>query len=162
MLSAGRCDHPIEWEGLVTGVAPGLAKSRDSLCNLKSCNALIYVLAAEYGRQCGWDDTLLQNTDERIIESTIANIFWGERGSIYTPPLSEGCIAGVMRRHLIERLSQHFMHVKEIPLTVDELHEATEVWLTNAIRKIKWIKSIDNKNYECQLVREADRLLTCF
>ncbi len=128
--------------GLHLGIAEGIDKSNDSLANLKSCNALVYAIAARQAKDHKWNDALVCNTAGNIIESTIANVFWVKDGHIYTPPLSEGCIAGVMRRHIMEQAS-----VTEQPLTEALLMEADEVFLTNAIKHIKWTASVADKHY---------------
>ena len=129
--------------GLVIGIAGGLRKSPDSLSNLKSCNALIYAMAARQSKAQKWNDALVLNTTGNIIESTIANLFWVKDKIIHTPPLSEGCIAGVMRRHIITTIPG----IVEQPLTTEALMEADEVFLTNSIKKIKWVGSIGDKRY---------------
>jgi len=128
--------------GLVLGIATGLAKSPDSLAGFKTCSALIYAMAAKQALAARWNDALVCNTHGRIIESAIANVFWVKDGTIFTPPLSEGCVAGVMRRHICEN-----QPVIERPLTIEELHSASEVLLTNAIRRIKWVASIGQSRY---------------
>ena len=129
--------------GLVAGIAEGLNKSIDSLSNLKTCNALLYAIAARQARNNKWNDALIRNTTGNIIESTIGNIFWVKRGIVHTPPLSEGCIAGVMRQYISAQLPDAVAKT----LTVTELMDADEVFLTNSIRRIKWIGSIDGKRY---------------
>ena len=128
--------------GLIAGIATGLAKGIDSLSNLKSCNALIYAIAARQAKEHKWNDALICNTDSKLIESTIANIFWIKNGTIYTPPLTDGCIAGVMRRYILEKIT-----VEEKHLSVHELMDADEVFLTNAIKKIKWVREIGRVRY---------------
>ncbi|MGN6569683.1 MAG: aminotransferase class IV [Flavipsychrobacter sp.] len=128
--------------GLQLCIATGLQKSADSLANLKSCNALIYAMAAQQAKQQRCNDALLCNTSGNIIESTIANIFWVKDDIIYTPPLSEGCIAGTMRRYILSHCE-----VNQSPLTVESLLTAQEVFLTNAIRRIKWVAGISNATY---------------
>lgn len=132
--------------GLVCGVATGVSKSADGLANLKSCNALIYAVAARQAMEHKWNDALICNTAGNIIESTIANIFWIKDKEVFTPPLSEGCVAGVMRRQIMEKTG-----VTEQPLTREMLAEADEVFLTNAIRGIKWVGSIEHVTYQNKL-----------
>ncbi|MCD6012675.1 MAG: hypothetical protein K0Q79_2537 [Flavipsychrobacter sp.] len=129
--------------GLIVGVAHGLNKSMDALCNLKSCNALIYTMAANQAREHQWNDAMVCNTLGNIIESTIANIFWIKNGTVYTPPLSEGCVAGVIRRYLM-----HDIPVEEKKLSVEELLLADEVFLTNAIKRMRWVSSIGDVCYK--------------
>lgn len=128
--------------GLVLGIYGGARKNSDALANLKSCNALIYAVAARYAREQKWNDAFICNTEGNIIESTIANIFWVNDNQLYTPSLSEGCIAGVMRRHIM----QHY-DVKERPLSTEILQNAEEVFLTNAIRRIKYVSHLGDIVY---------------
>lgn len=138
--------------GLVVGIAEGLAKSPDSLSHIKSCSALIYVMAAQQAKNYKWNDALILNTRGSIIESAIANIFWIKDGIVYTPPLSEGCIAGVMRRELLQKLPTLDFTVNEQPLTIETLMGADEAFLTNAVRCIKWIGSFNEKNFKNETI----------
>ena len=131
--------------GLTVGMASGLAKSTDMLSNLKSCNALIYAIAAKQAKENKWNDALIYNTSNEITESTIANIFWVKNGVLFTPPLASGCIAGVMRRWIIELLT-----VTEMPLSEAELLNADEVFLSNSIRLIRWIGAFGAAKYTCE------------
>ncbi len=147
---------PVEHEvalnenGLVIGIAEGLSKSIDSLSSLKSCNALIYAIAARQARSRKWNDILICNTHGNIIESSIANIFWIRDGSVFTPPLSEGCVAGVMRRYILERLPA----VSERPLHINELLAADEVFLTNAVRKVSFVGSLNGVTYSNKTIQK--------
>jgi branched-chain amino acid aminotransferase len=128
--------------GLVVGIADGLSKSVDTLCNLKSCSALIYAVAARQASEQKWNDALIKNTKDNIIESTLANIFWIKQGAVYTPPLSDGCVAGVMRRHIMDKTT-----IAEKSLSLDELLNADEVFLTNAIKKMRWVSRVNDTHY---------------
>lgn len=138
--------------GLVTGIAKGIYKSTDSLANLKTCSALPYVIAAKQAKDSKWNDALICNTSGNLIESTIANIFWIKDGIIHTPPLAEGCIAGVMRRHLLQQSPLAGYTVAEEALTQEALQAADAVFLTNAIRRIKWVRSIGETEYHINMI----------
>lgn len=135
--------------GIVAGIADGVRKSVDVLSNLKCCNALIYAVAARQAKAQRWNDALICNTDDNIIESTIANIFWIKDDVVYTPPLADGCVAGVMRRHITEKIP-----VVEKSLNRKELLIADEVFLSNAIKKIRWVGAIGDKTYGNQKIKE--------
>ncbi len=134
--------------GLVVGIASDIQKSADSLANLKSCNALVYVIAAQQAIANKWNDALILNTDSHIIESTIANLFWIKENIIYTPPLKDGCVAGVMREHVIAALATHNIKVQQQSLVMTTLVNADELFLTNAIRKIRWVGNIGDKKFD--------------
>jgi len=135
--------------GLVAGVAAGLVKSIDSLSNLKSCNALIYAIAARQAKENKWNDALICNTAGNVIESTIANIFWVKNKTVYTTPLADGCVAGTMRRYILEKIP-----VEEKRLWMEDLLHADEVFLTNAIKQVRWVTSIGTANYGNTTVTE--------
>ena len=109
-------------------------KSRGSLSNIKSGNALVYVLASIWAKQQNLDDALLINDLGNIIESTKANIFWTIGDDCFTPPLSEGCIAGVMREEIIS-----IEKVTEKPCQMEDLLNADSIFLTNAVSNKKYI-----------------------
>lgn len=129
--------------GLEVGIAHGLAKANDALSNFKTTNALVYAMAAQVAKQRKWNDALVLNTAGNVIESTIANIFWVKGSELHTPLLSEGCVAGVMRRHLLETVPG----IREEVLTPATLSTAEEVFLTNSIRGLRWVGRFGDRKY---------------
>ena len=133
--------------GLVIGIYPEARKSCDHFSNIKSANFLSYVMAAKYGKQQRFNDCMVMNVHERICDATTANIFWIKEEKIFTPPLSEGCIAGVMRRWLIEKMQDAGYSIGEANCEVTDLENAEEIFLTNAIHGIRWVKQFNGKMY---------------
>ena len=101
-----------------------------------------------------WNDALVLNSQGNIIESSISNIFWIKDKTVYTPPISEGCIAGIRRANWISTLKEKGIPIIEMPLSKEMLLEADEVFLTNSIRKIRWVYAIENKIYENAFIRK--------
>ncbi|MFN5334374.1 MAG: aminotransferase class IV, partial [Bacteroidota bacterium] len=133
--------------GLDIGVFEAGRKSCDAFSHIKSNNYLLYTLAAQYAKSQHWNEAVVLNQYERICDTTIANIFFIKDQCIYTPALSEGCVKGVMRTYLIEQLKKENILIEEGAYTITDLLQADEVFLTNAIQGIKWVKSLDNKTY---------------
>jgi branched-chain amino acid aminotransferase len=129
--------------GLVTGLYPYAQKSPDAFANCKTNNALLYAMAAHYAKAQQWNDALVLNTKGFVADSSIANIFLVKDKTLFTPPLSEGCIAGTMRRHLLTALPPLGYTVAEQALSASLLHNAEEIWLTNAIHGIRWVQSFE-------------------
>ena len=75
--------------------------------------------------------------------------FWVKDEKIFTPPLIEGCVAGVMRKKILElaTLNPDYM-LHETVLSQEILLQADEVFLTNAIAGIRWVKECGNKVYK--------------
>jgi branched-chain amino acid aminotransferase len=127
--------------GLVLDIFPDGRKACDAFSNLKSNNYLVYVMAALHARKNQLDDCLVLNTRDRIADSSIANLFYSKDGKIFTPPLSEGCVAGVMRQCLTDLLPKTGFTLIEKTTTAEDLQNAEGVFLTNAIRGIQWVRS---------------------
>ncbi|MFD2920280.1 aminotransferase class IV [Terrimonas rubra] len=131
---------------LVIGLYTAGYKTADAFSNLKTASSLLYSMAAIYATQHQWQDSLILNYHQRIIETAIANIFWVKDGAVFTPPLSEGCVAGVMRQYLLDNTT-----ITEKLCMIDTLLEADEVFITNAIRGIRPVTAFQEKKYVSSL-----------
>lgn len=133
--------------GLVLGVYTDVKKSCDILSNLKHNNFLPYVMAALHAKKQKWNDSILLNTNSGICDTTIANIFLIKNEKIYTPALEEGCVAGVMRKNLVNLLSRANRKPVECRIHVDDLLNADEIFLTNSIYNMRWVQGIGDKKF---------------
>jgi len=138
-------------DGLVLGVFPDGWKACDAYSGIKSNNYQLSTQAGMYAGEKGWDDCVLLNSRGRVAETTVANIWWIKGGAIYTPPLSEGCVAGVMRRWLLDALPAAGYRVGEEPIGVDGLAEVEEIFISNAIRGVQWVRKLGGIELGCRL-----------
>ncbi|MCB0696078.1 MAG: aminotransferase class IV [Chitinophagaceae bacterium] len=134
-------------QGLSLVYAEGVSKSPDSIANLKTTNAMIYCMAARQATAKKADNAIILNTYGRPIETTLANIFCIKGDTLYTPPLSEGPVGGVMRKYIMQQLPKKGFTIIEEPFTKEFLESADAVFVTNAIRRFKWVASIEDKQY---------------
>ncbi len=103
-------------------------KAPGPLSNLKSGNALIYVMAKIWAQDNELEDALITNTSQEIIEASSSNIFWQKNNHWFTPPLSSGCIAGIGRELFMEQ-----EEVQEKKCMYSDLLQADKIILTNAL-----------------------------
>jgi branched-chain amino acid aminotransferase len=141
--------------GLIVDIFPDARKGIDAFSNLKSANYLPYVMAALWAKENELDDALVLNQHGRICDATIANIFWVKDLEIYTPPLNEGCVAGVMRRKILES----GLPANESILTKEALLQADEVFLTNAVAGARWVRRCGEKLYSNNVAQEIYKQL---
>ena len=139
--------------GLSTTTFSTAKKATDVFANLKSSNYLPYRLAAKYAMANGLDDCLVLNTYNRYCDSSKANIFLVKNDVVFTPSLSEGCINGVMRNVIIAVAKKLGYVVEESKITKQDLLDADEVFLSNAIQIIRWVKFFEGVQYTSQLSR---------
>jgi branched-chain amino acid aminotransferase len=136
--------------GLVLDVFPGGRKACDVYSGIKSNNYLLSTQAGMFARERRLDDCVLLNSHGRVAETSVANIWWVREGRIYTPPLSEGCVAGVMRRWLLEALPAAGYSVREESVDPEGLASAEEVFISNAIRGIQWVRDFRGSRFGCR------------
>ena len=133
-----------EWltGGIALDVCDTVRLPIDQFSNLKSLNTPRYVAAAQWARSAGLDDALVLNAHDRICEATSSNVFWWENGNLCTIPLTEGCVAGVLRAFLLEIAAASGLAVREKPATFAALLDSDEIFLTNAVRGIVPVHAI--------------------
>lgn len=100
---------------------------------LKTISSLNYVMAAKEKNDRKVGELILLNHKKELAEATSSNIFLydHENEQFITPPIGSGCIAGIMRQHLITQLKAKNKHIIERSIKPYELNQQTSVFLTN-------------------------------
>lgn len=110
------------------------------LARVKALSYLDNILARLEAQERGADDALLLNTEGRLAESTIANLFAVlADGTLVTPPVAEGALPGVRRAALLAELG-----AEERPLPPEALADAREAFLSNAL-SIRPLVAVDGR-----------------
>lgn len=118
-------------------------KTADALSRFKNCNYYPYDSAAGQAGAAGYDDAIVLNDSGNVCDSSRANVFIIKGEDVFTPPLSEGCIAGIFREYLIRSLQSDGQSVSEKPIRPEELSLADEIFLTNSVRGIMPVHALD-------------------
>jgi branched-chain amino acid aminotransferase len=87
------------------------------------------------------------NDKTHLIETISSNIFAVKNGVLYTPPVSDGCVNGVMRKKIIEIAAANRIAVYENPIMQSVLLSSDELFLTNTIKGIQWVVAYKQKRY---------------
>ncbi len=98
----------------------------------KTLNALPYILASNYKKQHQFDEVILFDNQGNIAEGSASNIFWIENGTLFTPSLQTGCLAGVMRHNIIQKATQLNIPITEVLVTELNFETLDCVFFTNA------------------------------
>ncbi|MDZ4823307.1 MAG: aminotransferase class IV [Flavobacteriales bacterium] len=140
--------------GKMLDIYPEFKKDINRLSIYKTLNSQLPVMASIYAQEKGLDDVLIQNQKNAVIEATASNLFIVSNSVLYTPSLSEGCIAGTMRMNVINLAIDSKIKVYECTLNPQNLHGADEVFLTNAIRGIEWVVAYRTKRYYNEMAKK--------
>ncbi len=130
-------------KGVRLDVSKKVSLSCDTLAPLKTLNALPYIIAATERKAQKIDDIILLNQNGKIAEANSSNVFIWTGRTLKTPSLVEGCIAGVIRRVLLEEAKSLNIKAVETKLTLNDLRKAKAVFLTNSIQGIRWVKQFE-------------------
>ncbi|KQC29312.1 aminotransferase class IV [Flagellimonas eckloniae] len=122
--------------------------NKDMLSNLKTTNKILNVVAGVYAKENGYNNCFLINTDKQVAEMINGNLFLVKGTSIKTPPLSDGCLNGIIRKKLIEIIdSIDDLQLLEESISPFELQKADELFFTNSIAGIVPISKYRKKKY---------------
>lgn len=152
-------NYELNAKGLWLDIYSELKKPITKFSAFKTGNALIYIQAGLSSKSMKLDDAFIINELGNICESIQSNVFIIKNGSLYTPPISEGCINGIMRKQIFKLAKTLKFLVFESPLTMYNLMNADEVFLTNSIRGIEWVGQFRDKFYSNRQSRELMELL---
>jgi len=155
-------DYELNTKGLIVDVYDEIPKPINKLSNYKTTNALLYVMAGLYQKQHRLDEALLLNQHGFLCESTSSNVFVVYQNQIYTPALSEGCVAGVMRNVVMQLAKQNQLPLIEAQINPQILNEAEEVFVTNAIGGIRWVMGYGRKRYFNEVAKDLSAKLNAF
>lgn len=118
------------------------------LSTLKTANKITHVTASIFAKENQLDTTLLINEDKNVIEASNGNIFMLMDNKLITPPISEGCLNGIMRKQIIALAKTiDSVAVVEKPISPFDLQKADELFVTNVITGIQPITKYRKKEF---------------
>jgi branched-chain amino acid aminotransferase len=112
---------------------------------IKSINLLNNVLAVREAQARGAIEAILLNQRGEVAEGASSNLFVVRAGRVVTPPLDAGILAGITRDLVIELGPAAGHPVHERPLSVGELLEADEAFLTSSLKEVAPIRAVDGR-----------------
>jgi aminodeoxychorismate lyase len=133
--------------GLSLAVSPYRANTFSPLAGIKSLNYLDHVLSWEEAQSRDFDEAVVLNERGEIVSATTANLFWARNGTLHTPTLSTGALAGVTRECVIELANKRFLPLLEGVYEMQDLTEADEIFLTSSSLGIAPVTTFDFRRY---------------
>lgn len=113
------------------------------LAGIKHLNRLEQVLAQSEWQDGEVDEGLMLDTEGEVVCATSANVFVVRDGALVTPDLRFCGVQGVMRAQVLKAATKLRLPVSEEPLWPHDLETASEVFITNAVRGIRSVASLD-------------------
>ena len=122
--------------------------TKQLLSTLKTNNKIIQITASIFAQENQLDSCLLINEDKNVIEAANGNLFMLMNNELITPPLSEGCLNGIMRKQIL-KLAKELGDVEVIEKEISpfDLQKADELFVTNVIAGIQPITKYRKKEF---------------
>jgi branched-chain amino acid aminotransferase len=111
---------------------------------IKSSNLLNNILAMREAQSRGAEEPVLLNQEGFVAEGASTNVFLARGGTVATPPLSAGILAGITREVVLELLPGLGIPFREEPLRLPDLLGADEVFMTSTTREVVPVARIDD------------------
>ncbi|MFQ3358974.1 MAG: D-alanine transaminase [Porticoccaceae bacterium] len=136
---------PVADKALAHGYHVATAKDlRWRRCHIKSTALLGNVLHFQQGYESNCDETILYNSNNELTEASACNAFIVKDGVVITPPLDNQLLPGITRHIVLDILRKDgVIKVEERVVTMDEVNNADEVWITSSSKEIAPVTQID-------------------
>ena len=123
--------------------AAGILSDHDPLSTFKTANKLVNIIAMREAERAEVHDALLLNRNGHATETAASNIFAVAENVLRTPPLASGCLGGITRGFVLELAADLGIRTAQCDLPHEELRLADGLFLTNSVREIQPIATLD-------------------
>jgi branched-chain amino acid aminotransferase len=119
------------------------------LSTLKTTNKMIHITGSVFAKENELQNCLLLNEEKNVVEALQGNIFMLMGKTLITPPISDGCLNGVMRKNIIA-IAKELGDIEVIEKSISpfDLQKADELFITNVIQGIQPITKYRKKEYQ--------------
>ena len=130
--------------------------SKQLLSTLKTNNKMLQITGSIFAEENGYANCLVLNDEKNVVEALQSNIFMKTGNVVSTPPVSDGCLNGIMRKQILEILKKiEGIEVKETSISPFDLQKADELFLTNVISGIQPITKYRKKEYTTEFASDV-------
>ena len=139
--------------------------TKQLLSSIKTTNKIINITGSIFANENGLDNCLMLNDSKNVVEALQGNIFMVLGNKLITPPVSEGCLNGVMRKQILILAKKiENLEVVEEVISPFDLQKADELFVTNVIKGIQPITQYRKKtfgtNISVQLLEKLNEMIS--
>lgn len=126
--------------------------TKQLLSSIKTTNKMINVTGSIFAHENGLANCILVNDTKNVVEGLQGNLFMVVGKKLITPPVSEGCLNGIMRKQILA-LAKKITDIEVVEEIISpfDLQKADELFLTNVITGIQPITKYRKKEFTSNL-----------
>jgi branched-chain amino acid aminotransferase len=140
-------DLPVRVGPVKLGVQLNGRHAGHPLAGTKVTSWLQNIWLAEQAHARGFEDMVLVNERDEVAECTAGNLFCVKAGSVFTPPLSTGCLAGVSRQILLGEAERIGISISEHVMGLEEFLDSDEIFITSTTRQVQPVSHIEQREF---------------
>ncbi|GIQ58419.1 aminotransferase class IV [Flavobacterium collinsii] len=126
--------------------------TKQLLSSIKTTNKMINVTGSIFAHENGLANCVLLNDTKNVVEVLQGNLFMVVGKKLITPPISEGCLNGIMRKQVLTLAKKvEGIEVVEEIISPFDLQKADELFLTNVIMGVQPITKYRKKDFASNL-----------
>jgi branched-chain amino acid aminotransferase len=122
--------------------------TKQLLSSIKSTNKAVQITGSIFAKENDLQNCFLLNDSKNVIEALNGNLFMLKDGKLTTPPVSEGCLNGVMRKQVLAVAKTLDVEVVEEVISPFDLQKADELFVTNVIVGVQPITKYRKKDFD--------------
>ncbi len=133
---------------LKAALSPWPRNEHSPLAGLKCAAYAENLIAMNQARARGFQQSIFLNTAGQVCEAATANLFLVKNGTLFTPPLTSGCLPGITRQVVLELSQALTIPCQQQPLSRADLDHADEIFLTSSIHGVVGVSQFEDRQLE--------------
>jgi len=159
--------HYSTWQtdGIKLTISPITLACQPLLAGIKHLNRLEQVLVKQALAITGYDDAVVCDTEQKIIETSVGNLFWYSDNVWYTADLTQSGVEGVMRNQLLTVMQEGMLEFQVVKHDVSALFNAQELLVCNSLMVLIPVVNLfnpinqQNKNYSVTQIKQLQQAI---
>jgi len=128
--------------------------TKQLLSTIKSTNKAVQITGSIFANENDLQNCLVINDSKNVVEALNGNLFMLKDRKLTTPPLSEGCLNGIMRKQILNISKSMDIELIEEPISPFDLQKADELFISNVISGIQPISKYRKKDFDAVFAAE--------
>ncbi len=133
LMRPGKSNSAQAKQGICLGVCRQRISSSTNLSGIKHLNRLEQVLARMECTTEGWDEGLMLNERDKVMEGSMSNLFVWQHDHLFTPLLENAGVEGIARGIIIKLAQKCGIAVEQGELDILDLPNVDELFICNSL-----------------------------
>lgn len=135
-------------EGIKLTISPITLAQQPLLAGIKHLNRLEQVLVKQKLSETHFEDAVVCDLQQQIIETSVGNLFWYQENVWFTADLSGSGVEGVMRNQILKVMQENAVESRVVRADINVLHSAQEIFVCNSLMVLVPVTSLFNPNQQ--------------